>query len=431
MVSWTPVKDSVPAADLLDRARALASRYDGPPVPAWLMAAAHRGDPHADPLFAPGEPHDPRRFHPMAVKEAVGWDVTHRDAPAVWLGLNLGDELECPRWVYDDPDKPFPTAVFPPPAGSAPADETAWSFVGVHARCPADGETAARWFTNMEGLVPRPTLTPAEYDRRHDAAAALCRDVRDLASAAGPLLAAVRSETFPLPMMVGCGAGRYRSDPVTLFLLAAFGVAEQADPQSRGFSFKEAWTGDDAPPVRRRLSGYLGPADPPDGLIRSGWTPWHWVRVGDLAAAVVLAAEWLTTVTTRSGTSGPVPPAATADAPAKGVSTVWPPDDGWHFLGGKAAFRGVAVNLPSSELGILEALSGGVAKDLDQLSEAATGDFAASLEPKTISSYVSRLNGKLAEAFEVPAGKKPVTGSGSVRRRVYLLDDGLLSPPGG
>ena len=448
--------DRSPAADLLDRARSLAARYDGPPVPAWLMAASHRGEPITDPLFAAGGPHDPQWFHPRSWPALRDWERAYPDPPAVWLGLNLGGKFELPRWEYDDEDSPEPVALFPPPSGEhgvAPGKDL-WSLIGFHAFCPATGAVAERWAKN--GIGPPPSLTAADYEVEHRRAADLCRGVRRLARSAGPDLAAVSGGNFPLPFAVAGPRERYGDDPVTLFLLATFGIVERADHASRPVAYRtDRSPDDDAPLCRTDPADESASADAGDAFrpptVHTRWTPWHWTRISDLGAATVQTLEWLTD-SVKLSADLPVRRAEVTGTPLAAETDILAEEDprtragdGWMFDGKVARFRGVAVPVTPTQRVILELLTA------DPDGEIAVGDLATAVErvlngedaaggqkrpgtkrkvvtKKSVKEHVSRLNRRLDEAFDIrtKAPDRPVIGRGEEPYLTYRIDEARL-----
>jgi hypothetical protein len=104
----------------------------------------------------------------------------------------------------------------------------------------------------------------------------------------------------------------------------------------------------------------------------------------------------------------------------------WPPDAGWHFRPGEAAYFGVVIPITGKLWGVLKALADarGAALTWCELSDAISPDTTP--EPQAIRGYVSRVRAALRHAFGLDSSIDPVPNVEWGDRTSWRLDSQAL-----
>lgn len=103
-----------------------------------------------------------------------------------------------------------------------------------------------------------------------------------------------------------------------------------------------------------------------------------------------------------------------------------PPDDGWHFPPGEAAFCGVIFQITGKQRGVLKALADarGAARTWSELADKLSNP---DLELKTITGYVSRTRTILRNAFSLDGIDDPIPNAEwGENKTAWKLDSELL-----
>lgn len=104
----------------------------------------------------------------------------------------------------------------------------------------------------------------------------------------------------------------------------------------------------------------------------------------------------------------------------------WPPDLGWHFRPGEAAFLGKVFEISGRHHGVLEVLASSnsavsswtIIQGLDEDKE---------LETKTIRGYISQVRAVLREAFNLAVDFDPIPNVDTGQRTAWKLDSEGIS----
>jgi hypothetical protein len=104
----------------------------------------------------------------------------------------------------------------------------------------------------------------------------------------------------------------------------------------------------------------------------------------------------------------------------------WPPDDGWHFQPGRAAFHGVVFSISGKPHKLLQELARARRPlNRDELGDAISRD--SNLEAGTIRGYLSDIRKILRSAFGLSEEQDPIPRIDS-DPAAYRLNSDLLKP---
>lgn len=107
-------------------------------------------------------------------------------------------------------------------------------------------------------------------------------------------------------------------------------------------------------------------------------------------------------------------------------SDKWPPDLGWHFRPGEAAFLGTVFEIRGRQFGVLKALAGQAGGlEVWSISKSISPEYE--LSPNSIKAYVSQVRSKLREVFLLDKSVDPLPNVDWGERTAWKLDSEGIS----